>query len=419
VSTIKRGVIAYIIANICPVVSVCRHCKTALFVGHNGTCPGCTLWPQHDSDAVINRVVLAKLGILAPVAAGQSSDAPSSSVVTESVPKLSAVDRELERLAEEGPDWPRFADATPISSAEAIKQGRLAYRGALTAPLSASLLKLIRSGKFTQLSLALPRDTAAAAAADQATARGQVLRLGGDGAISTHAALSVRPLTDFGELIEAFFCSIAPALFDRPRALLDWVVLMRTAAMLTRLQGSEQALEYVASVLSDAVPQRAEFHEFDRRVLDESRFALAGRRPFLPQAHPPPPMMGGHPHYPGADPLGLRMRGRNFRDGCCREWNLGGCAEPCRAGRQHGRCCLVVCARADAHRAVNCAHYTGEQRRFLEEAVAAGLSGRGGFGRRDGRGGGRGGRGGGRGGGPRQSPQRQQQPAAAKPADRH
>ena len=46
---------------------------------------------------------------------------------------------------------------------------------------------------------------------------------------------------------------------------------MRTAVILTRLRGFDVALEYVTSALGDRVPQREPFHEYDARILNESR----------------------------------------------------------------------------------------------------------------------------------------------------
>ncbi len=381
--------------------SPCRHCQTVPTPVQAGkVCSGCGLWPQHGADDVINKMILARAGV--PASAGQSSDTLSSSVVSESTPKLSANDRELERLAAEGEDWPRFALTEPLTSAEALKQERYTYRGAQRAQLSLSLLKLIRSGRFSQLSLALPRDAAAAAVAEAAVAGGRILKIGGDGLLSTHAALTVRPLTDLGELMEVFFCSIAPALYDRPRALLDWMGLMSTALTITRLRSFGEAIEYIGTALGDKIPQREPFHDYDARILEESRSGIMRQRGFAGPAgygNLPPiqhPMMGGHPHQQGMQ-FGLPGRPQQgpqyWREGVCREWNYAACPDPCRFGRQH-RCCLTACGLSNPHRAATCVHKAPAPEWTPRLDRPRGGRGRGGSGSGGGSGGGRGGRGG-------------------------
>jgi hypothetical protein len=189
---------------------------------------------------------------------------------------LSAKDKELERLAAEGDDWPLFDDTKRISSDEALKQGRLTFREGHQAKLSNSLLKLIRSGRFTQLSLALPQDAAAAAAAAAAERGGHTLSVDGSGHISARVALKVRPLLHMNALMLVFFTAILPALFDRPRALLDWAGLMRTAVALNRCHGWPVARDYVVAALNDYVPQREPFHDFRARLLEEHWMQPAG-----------------------------------------------------------------------------------------------------------------------------------------------
>jgi hypothetical protein len=67
------------------------------------------------------------MGVLPPLAASLAGQ--SGTPAAAATPKLSAKDKELERLATEGDDWPRFGEAGRISSDEALKQGRLTYRG--------------------------------------------------------------------------------------------------------------------------------------------------------------------------------------------------------------------------------------------------------------------------------------------------
>jgi hypothetical protein len=206
------------------------------------------------------------MGVLPPPAAPPAGPSGAPAAAT---PKLSAKDKELERLAAEGDDWPRFGEAEGISSSEALKQGRLTYRGGHQAKSSNSLLKLIRSGRFTQLSLALPQDAAAAAAAAAAERGGHTLSVDGSGHISARVALKDLSLQHMNELMLVFFSAIAPALFDRPRALLDWAGLMRTALALNRCHGWPVARDYVVAALNDCVPQREPFHDFRARLLEE------------------------------------------------------------------------------------------------------------------------------------------------------
>jgi hypothetical protein len=149
------------------------------------------------------------------------------------------------------------------------RKGSGHHSGGHQAKLSDSLLKLIRSGRFTQLSLALPQDAAAAAAAAAAERGGHTLSVDGSGHISARVAVKERPLLHMNELMLVFFTAIVPALFDRPRALLDWAGLMRTAVALNRHHGWPVARDYVVAALNDCVPQREPFHDFRARLLEE------------------------------------------------------------------------------------------------------------------------------------------------------
>jgi hypothetical protein len=252
---------------------ICMHCDTPQS-GAGGPCAACHLFPFRTQDEPANQIVLQKMGVLPPPAAS-SAGSPATPAAA-ATPKLSAKDKELERLAAEGDDWPRFSEAERISSSEALKQGRLTYRGGHQAKLSNSLLKLIRSGRFTQLSLALPQDAAAAAAAAAAERGGHTLSVDGSGHISARVALKDRPLLHMNELMLVFFTAILPALFDRPRALLDWAGLMRTAVALNRGHGWPVARDYVVAALNDCVPQREPFHDFRARLLEEYWMQPAG-----------------------------------------------------------------------------------------------------------------------------------------------
>ena len=384
--------------------AACTHCGAVIpgATPPGTTCHGCTLYPFLGEGHVLNAVIVRRLNTAAsPASAGPGQSIDTGSTVAEA-PKLSAADRELERLAAEGADWPRFALTDHVSSDDVFKDGRFTYRGASTAKLSASLIKLIRSGRFTQLSLVLPRDAAAAAVADANTGRGALKVDASTGQLQAHATLAVRPLADMGELMEAYFYGVLPALFDRPRALLDWSLLMRTAITINKTFGWPTAWEYVGGILSDAVPQREPFFAYQARIIDESR-AAAGRN----HGTPPLQALGHGAPFGAAPPLAGGRHGEQYRANVCREWNFSSCPDPCRHGRLHNRCAIAMCNKPEPHRAANCPFKASLPSNDYPGAYGARGGGGGGSGGSGGahRGNsGRGGRAGGRGGGPSGSP---------------
>lgn len=332
----------------------CLHCFTPVPSSIKGPCPYCKLFPFLSVESIPNRLILNQAGLLAPGADASSASAAAaassgqSDTHTSVTPKLSAADRELERLAAEGADWPRFQDADVIRYEAAFKQGRSTYRGSSMAVLSKSLVKLIRSGRFTQLSLALPRDAAAAAAADTAASSGHDVRVDTDGKLLTRAALQSRPLVNLNELMKVFFCGILPSLFDRPRALLDWAGLMRSAVVLDETYGWPVANEYVVAALLDRVPQREPFHDYQPRLLEERRaMSLSMRGPIPAPAQQHATMIRG---MPDASPSAGRLP---LLHGACRDWNFSACPEPCRNNLRH-HCNLPQCTTPGLHRAADC-----------------------------------------------------------------
>ena len=320
----------------------CTHCfcvtpsqKTNRF-----KCEECGLVSGKPEDSAVNAAIILKQngGSAASGKSNKDDSAPA-------VPKLSAVDKELTRLAEEGEPFARFDDKTPVSAETALHDIRESWCGRIFAHPSPALVKYIQSGKLKEPGFAVPRSSAAAEEARSREAQGHVVRITGDG-LTTGATIKFPPVGSARALMDAFVGTIGPALFDRPRALLDWFMLVRTVLALDARRGWDAANHYLTTVLADNVPDRQPFGVYQERIAEHgglregsapsSSSSVASVR----SAAAPAPRV-----YDDSKPS------------ACRNWNKGGCTEPCSLEPKRDHVCMwKACSDSSSHRGADCKH---------------------------------------------------------------
>ena len=292
-------------------------------------------------------------------AAAASSSTSSGGKEDNTTNKLSAADKELERLAADGAPFPRFLDLTPISAADALLEMRHTYNGPLYAHGSPSLGKLISAGKFMVPSWAVPLTAHEALAAKDRDQHGDMIKISKEGRLSTSVALPHRSLPDLLSFFDAFVSNIGPSVFDHPRALLDWFMLARSVVNVMKAgQPWEVANKYLMTTLSEKVPLRQPFGEFDMRIM---------------QAVAPPFNAAPHNNYnsgAGGNNNNNSNNNNNYSDDSgfgptrpsffdlalpdrCRKWNLSACKEPCPGGRKHS-CMWKACTDSSPHTGKGC-----------------------------------------------------------------
>jgi hypothetical protein len=299
----------------------------------------------------------------AAAAAAASSSSSSGGKEDNTTNKLSAADKELERLAADGASFPRFLDLTPISAAEAQLEMRRTFNGPLYAHGSPSLGKLLSTGKFMVPSWAVPLTAHEALAAKDRDQHGDMIKISKEGRLSTSVALPHRLLHDSLSFFDAFVSTIGPCLFDRPRALLDWFMLVRSVINVMKAGESwEVANKYLMTALSEKVPLRLPFGEFDMNIMH------AVAPPFNSMRNNNNYNNNNNNHHnhnsngnnnsnnsnnnnsgPDSRPSFQHL----VRPECCRKWNLMSCMEPCPSSRTHS-CMWKACTDTSPHTGKGC-----------------------------------------------------------------
>lgn len=244
-------------------------------------CPVCDMVHTQLVDSVANVQRAQKQGMGSPVpgaaASVQTSQLDSSSSSSGSKPRLSPYESELKRLLEaSGAAFPRFQEPDPLGH-EALVQGvrKNTYIGSAFTPQSEWLTKLIRSGRFKELSLALRVSNAEEQRRQQAEAQGIKVLMQQDGQlISTSKAHAQRPLASLEEFYEILIFSVFPSLADRPRAWGDWVELACSVADIEKKEGWPVASGYLNDMLMDRIHSSLPFNTFDQAILNAARVTV-------------------------------------------------------------------------------------------------------------------------------------------------
>jgi hypothetical protein len=264
-------------------------------------------------------------------------------------PKLSAYESELRRLLEMAGDTPvRLLQPDAISHQDAIAAQRRTFVGSSYARQSEWLTKLIRSGYFKELSLALPITNADELRRRTAESRGGKIRVGADGQLGHEAETAVeRPLMDLGEFLQVLVVTLLPTLFDRPQAMLDWLELARSTVDITKTHGWEVARTYLMDLLSDRVPTGTPFNCYDATILQSACAQRGGGAPGAAAGVQRPQQQQQQQQAP-------RQSWKEERaHGVCLDWNMGVCRrEPCAYAH---KCQWKACASPDdGHRGKDC-----------------------------------------------------------------
>lgn len=182
---------------------------------------------------------------LQPVPSDAMSLAAAAAAAAEKVKRdrdsIGQVDAYLQAIAAEGPFmsmWTGEHAHDPMTFEQALlESSRDSYAG-FSGPLpSKQLVEAIRKNKVIHLGLALQL-------LDPNAARPT---------IGTDGKPVVASLRSFQEFALIFSSVIAPALADKPRALQQWVLLMRSLLMLERVWGWSVAIQYVENVLAERI----------------------------------------------------------------------------------------------------------------------------------------------------------------------
>jgi hypothetical protein len=352
----------------------CRACTmefAAAQLESNFYCPCCHLIYTQESDAAPNRVRMAQL--LSPSApSGGASSSVSSSQFEQNTakPKLGAYETELKRLLEvAGSPLERFADVRPISHADAIAgMATSAYRGSSYQRQSKLLTDLIRSGHFKELTLALPIGNAEALQRRMAESKGGKVLLKDGELVSTSATMVERPLAGLQEFLKIVIVAILPSLFDRPRAMLDWLELSRSMINIAESpqDGWPVAASYLTNLLADRMATGAPFNAIDVHLLQTERASNHA------------PHRGAPAGGAGDDRAGRpEWFGQCAKD-VCREWNLGTCRLPAGQCRFKHICLWNGCG--EDHKGRDCPRCPAGARNYQPRAGAGNGRGRGGGG---------------------------------------
>lgn len=363
------------------------HCK-ACFSSFNPStllegafCTACKLFPSFAFDHPINQQRFA--AVCGPLGGStKSTGAPGPGVASatsgaagqSTTPKLSAYETELRRLAELA-HTPRELYTRPDAVAHADALARIldrTYRGALFAKQSHYLTQLIRSGQFRHLPLALPRlNTEVLAAEEQEAKRSkQALRINAaDSTITLGGAeISTRDMGSLSmrDFMQVFVTAIVPSLIDRPAALLDWTLLVRSALAIEEERGWAAASAYVRNHLHRCVANCTDVGPFDKALWDDIRAELPLASPARPESAPTTQQAARSStssdsiisrHTGGASVSALPLKQMKPRS--CRHWNgiLPGKSSCVRdkCTWKH-ECCWAACASSKTHRGVDCVH---------------------------------------------------------------
>lgn len=300
-------------------------CESCTIVNHEmkarWICSGCHLRGDLKANDPTNVVLLHQqtAALSARSLSGSSSIGQSSQIDTSARIEigLSALDRGYIRLAERGGIFPLFAGpaaGAPISHLSAIAESRKAPGATATEAPSEYLIALIRAGKLTAISHAIPRPLAGGTVEeDVAFAAGP----GGSIVVRPRAADVAANLESLQQFCRALFSTILPSLIDRPAALMQWVALGRTALELEARYDWNTAAAYLAQLLNERVTQHLPFADLSQQCLASVQLARGDKRGAVSAAVPP--------HLQGGNLSGKQGPAPLDKDQPCGKWNVGAC----------------------------------------------------------------------------------------------
>jgi hypothetical protein len=224
-------------------------------------------------------------------------------------PGLTPLEREFDKLARDGADFPLFtgpsAGAT-VPHLDALEEVHKALGATGMHRPNAQLIELIRSGKFTVVGHAVPKQLPEGGGTLTEEVAGFTFNANGLAVVQTKAG-TAPPIGSLATFCSALFSTILPALSDRPAAMVQWISLGRSALDMEAKHGWPAAVRYITQQLNDCVRRRVPFSVPSQAVLDTVRSSLGAPR--AQQAG------GSAPQQPGAAPA-------PFKQKVCEAWNF-------------------------------------------------------------------------------------------------
>ena len=254
---------------------------------------------------------------------------------------ISQVDTYLQSITSKGPFMPMWTGTqahAPLSHEQALLESRLeGYDAYQTEAPSEHLIAAVRANKLTLLALALPVGPNSPRPA-----------------LSSNGTPIVGPLSSLQEFCTVFAWLIGPALADMPRALQQWILLMRHLVMFESRYGWPVAYKYLENVLNERIMQGSELG-IGKLSAAALQLVHSNRRLDLQLPQATGAAAGGvrgpaHPPSSGHTPIS---------DQPCHNWNQGtpcGSANGGPCGRQH------ICRLCrGGHKFTECSQYRAEQ----------------------------------------------------------
>jgi hypothetical protein len=297
-------------------------------------CPGCNLRGDLDASAPFNAHLMRQIEIRAAAAASSSASSSSSGQSKNDTSSASAavgaLDKEYARRSEELPPFDLFTGLDAglgLSHTAALKMSREALGAAQSQIPSESLIRFIRSGFMWKIGHAIPRAINRGIAED-----GLGLVQDGSNVFKLESKQTAPP--DQCASMQSFFLAmvshILPALIDRPKAMMNWIVLARTALDIESRLGWPAASEYVTQMLQERTASRQSFIEVDRNILTSISYAKAA-----------PTQMRSGPSLGGPVPSPSLQQPQSV----CFDFNRGGCSRGASCFRRH---VCQVCSQSHA-----------------------------------------------------------------------
>jgi hypothetical protein len=239
---------------------LCQHCRAP---NDGSNCENCHLNPLLPISHPANVHIMSLRA--------QPTQGTATTKLDTAATAVSAIDKELALLAKEGADYELFhEDPISFSTPKALAIMRSSFLGADYREPSKQLVELIQCGKLSKIGLATPRP-----ATDEVDSRteamgGATLTIGAAG-MSWANKLKAKQVANLSELIEIIVGVIVPSLIMQPRAIMEWMALLRTASRLGTKYPWEHVMGYVNKTLSHAVAKRIPFGPTDKDALDALR----------------------------------------------------------------------------------------------------------------------------------------------------
>ena len=292
--------------------------------------------PEHPLNIQIGAKQIAEIAARPGPSAPSSAASSSSQTHTDSTrnsadTSLPALERRYTALATDlgfpfiaaftGPDA-----GAPLAHTDALEISREALAATSSSRPTTALVSLIRAGRLTTIGHAIPR----ALEGISVDAEGLGVAAGANGQVTITAASGNKPPPANCDSLQSFcramFSTILPALIDRPKAIMQWLTLGRTALHLESVYGWPVAAEYVAQNLVDRVQTGQAFGPVNTTVLQ----TVTMNAPVLARGQRPPSVA------PTLSNI----------NATCNDYNSGSCTRPrcsfahtCRRcpGKQHAQ----------------------------------------------------------------------------------